>query len=94
MVVLALLGFGGLMLLPALARTQPNSKAIQCQNNLRQLTMAWQAWASDNNDLLLTCKEGVTRSGSTNPPYRVNWVTGWEDFSPANPSSWDPNQDL
>ncbi|HWH68762.1 MAG TPA: hypothetical protein VNT26_05220, partial [Candidatus Sulfotelmatobacter sp.] len=66
----------------------------QCQNNLRQLTMAWQAWASDNNDLLLTCKEGVTRSGSTNPPYRVNWVTGWEDFSPANPSSWDPNQDL
>lgn len=93
MVVLALVGLGGLLLLPALARTQPNTKAILCQNNLRQLMVAWHNWSEDNADLLLTCQD-LGAGGSATPPVRLNWVSGMVDFNGGNASNWDPNQDL
>lgn len=40
-----------LVLLPALAGTRSNSKAVQCLNNLRRLTGAWTMYAGDNLDL-------------------------------------------
>ncbi|HWH69336.1 MAG TPA: prepilin-type N-terminal cleavage/methylation domain-containing protein, partial [Candidatus Sulfotelmatobacter sp.] len=62
-VVLALAALWAMLLLPALARTQPNSKAVQCQNNLRQLTMAWRSYAADNRDILVVpAPSGATSS--------------------------------
>ncbi|HWH67861.1 MAG TPA: hypothetical protein VNT26_00630, partial [Candidatus Sulfotelmatobacter sp.] len=83
--MIALVGLGALMLLPALARTQPGSKALQCQNNLRQLTVAWRAWAEDNSGQLLTC--------STQLGTRTNWMTGFLDFSSSS-GNWDPGVDI
>jgi prepilin-type processing-associated H-X9-DG protein len=37
-----------LTVLPAIARTQPNVKTAQCQNNLRQLIGGWRMYAEDN----------------------------------------------
>src|ERR1700690_3205573 len=40
------------VLLPALAGTKSDPRAFQCLNNQRQLILAWQMYAADNNGLL------------------------------------------
>lgn len=52
LVVLAVLALLAATLLPALAHTQPDSRAFRCLNNQRQLAMAWRMYAEDNNDYL------------------------------------------
>lgn len=64
-----------MLLLPALARTQPDSRAFQCINNHAQLCRAWRMYADDNNDKLSPNVHG----GGT-PSYPV-WATGWLDWS-------------
>ena len=53
LVVLATLGLLALMLLPALAKTGPNTQAFQCLNNLRQIQHGWLIYSTDNNDRLV-----------------------------------------
>jgi len=72
LVVLALLTF---TLLPALARTQPDSRAARCLNNHRQLCRAWIMYADDNNDKLAVGVAGVSPS----QPWLLN--PGWLDWS-------------
>jgi prepilin-type N-terminal cleavage/methylation domain-containing protein/prepilin-type processing-associated H-X9-DG protein len=52
LVVIATVGILALLLLPALAGTKPNSQAFQCMENQKQIILAWQMYAEDNNDLL------------------------------------------
>src|SRR5271157_3733561 len=53
LVVLATLGILALLLLPALASTQPrNAKVFQCLNNMRQMAVAWTLYSEDNHDRL------------------------------------------
>jgi prepilin-type N-terminal cleavage/methylation domain-containing protein/prepilin-type processing-associated H-X9-DG protein len=52
LVVIATVAVLAAMLLPALAATHPDSQAFQCMVNHRQLILAWQMYAEDNNDLL------------------------------------------
>ena len=52
LVVLATLAILGAVLLPALAATQPRSKAYQCLNNMRQLALAWTQYAGEHNEYL------------------------------------------
>ncbi len=40
------------LLLPALAGTKPNAQSFQCPDNQRQLILAWQMYAEDNNGRL------------------------------------------
>ena len=75
LVVLAVLAFGAMLLVPALARTQPDSGAARCLNNHRQLARAWLMYASDNNDRLATGVSGVSPTG----PWLLN--SGWLDWS-------------
>ena len=56
------------LILPAFAGTRSNTKAAQCLNNQRRLTAAWQMYASDNADRMMT-----------NP----TWVAGVMDWSPS-----------
>ena len=73
LVVIVLLALGASILVPALARTRPNSQAFKCLDNLRQLTAAWSMYNDDYNNSLLTCQTG--NSG------RVIWCTGNLDFT-------------
>ena len=50
--VLVTLAILAVMLLPALAGTQPRSKAYQCLNNMRQLALAWTFYAGEHNENL------------------------------------------
>jgi prepilin-type processing-associated H-X9-DG protein len=67
LVILGTLAVAAALLTPALARTQPNSKALQCLNNHRQLCRAWRMFADDNNDRLLDSRSFVTGDVSTGP---------------------------
>ena len=71
LVVIFILSVLAAMVFPALAGTNPKSKAAQCMNNLRRLTGAWQMYASDNADQIIA-----------NP----TWVAGFMDWniSPDN----------
>jgi prepilin-type processing-associated H-X9-DG protein len=53
LVVIATLGVLTMMLLPALAKTGPNTQAFQCLNNLRQIQHGWLIYSADNNDRLV-----------------------------------------
>jgi prepilin-type processing-associated H-X9-DG protein len=75
LVVLVVLALWAMLLLPALARTQPDSRAFQCLNNSRQLARAWRMYADDNNDKLAPNVHGATM-----PNYPV-WALGWLDWS-------------
>src|SRR5882672_5916330 len=75
-VVVAVLALLALCLLPALARTNPDTRAFQCLNNHRQLARAWRMYADDNNDKIVE-----TYHGATPPPAgRLAWVQGWLDW--------------
>jgi len=50
-VIMALLGVSLSLLVPALSRTKPSSKAFQCLNHLRQLAGAVSLYTQDNHEL-------------------------------------------
>ncbi|HVV72552.1 MAG TPA: hypothetical protein VHI52_13815, partial [Verrucomicrobiae bacterium] len=49
LIIILIVALGLTLLTPVFSRTKPNSKAFQCFNNLRQLTVAWAAYAEDNS---------------------------------------------
>lgn len=52
MVVIATLGLLALMILPALARSGDNGTRMVCVNNMLQLGMASNMYATDNQDFI------------------------------------------
>ncbi|HEX5221086.1 MAG TPA: hypothetical protein VFZ59_16095, partial [Verrucomicrobiae bacterium] len=61
-------------LLPALARTNPDTRAFQCLNNQRQLARAWRLYADDSNDRLCGI---IFMMSITANDVRRPWVQGW-----------------
>jgi len=74
LVIVGVLAVLGLCLLPALARTTPDTRAFQCLNNHRQLTRAWRLYSDDNNERF----PGVIFGAGTKiNDARAPWVQGW-----------------
>jgi prepilin-type processing-associated H-X9-DG protein len=73
-VVLLMVALLGLTLVPGVAKIRPNTKAIQCQNNLRQFTAAWTMYSADYNDRVAN-NFGVSETFSTIQAGRLeNWA--------------------
>jgi len=85
-VTLALAALLGIILAPALARTNPNTKAVQCLNNNRQLCQAWRMYAGDCGDQIVYA---TTDDNISNPLNQYVWVRGYLDFNPGNRANWD-----
>jgi prepilin-type processing-associated H-X9-DG protein len=59
---------------PTLAKVRPNSRAIRCQNNLRQVAAAWSMYSADYGDRVAN-NFGVNETLSTISAGRLeNWV--------------------
>jgi len=86
LVVIAIIAILASMLLPALAKSKTKAQGIGCLNNLRQMMLGWRLYSDDFNELLLLSRDIVDKP-------RVDWVTGWLDYTSA-PANWDPNVDI
>lgn len=57
LVVIGIIALLSSMLLPALAKTRPNTQAAQCLNHMRQWAAAFQLFAGDNADVLISAAD-------------------------------------
>ena len=70
LVVIAIIGILAAMLLPALAAAKSRAKTTQCLNNTKQLLLAWNMYANDNNDQLVN-----NHSNGNGAAGQYAWIT-------------------
>ena len=103
LVVLGALGVLTLVLFPAFASNQSaSSKAFQCLENSRRLTLAWQLYAGDNRDGFVVSSDDsygtapyqTTVATNKNPGNNYAWTWSKMNFDVNNPYNWDTNADI
>mgnify|MGYP001275809764 CR=1 FL=1 len=82
LVVIAIIAILAGMLLPALTKAKAKTQGIYCMNNTKQLMLAWQMYATDNNDWLVMSFHGGDAQGgaAARDPRNAPWVVGWLDW--------------
>ncbi len=86
LVVIAIIAILAAMLLPALSKAKARATGIQCLGSMKQLQLAWQMYAGDNNDFIpgnhwySEAGFGGSARGSQ------NWLTGDENSTAADNS--------
>jgi prepilin-type N-terminal cleavage/methylation domain-containing protein/prepilin-type processing-associated H-X9-DG protein len=83
LVVIAIIAILAALILSALSKAKANAQGIQCLNNNRQLMVAWTMYSEESTGRLLNAKGG---------PFQ--WMSGWLNYDPKNPSNWDPSVDI
>ncbi len=63
LVVIAIIAILAAMILPALAKAKQKAQGAGCMNNTKQLGLAWQMYATDNNDWLSPNRDGGSVQG-------------------------------
>jgi prepilin-type N-terminal cleavage/methylation domain-containing protein/prepilin-type processing-associated H-X9-DG protein len=83
LVVIAIIGILAAMLLPVLSKAKAKAQGVYCMNNTRQIIIAWNMYAADDNDRLppndYYSGGPVPPSPSKGLPYDWNWVGGIMD---------------
>ncbi len=79
LVVIAVIAILAALLLPVLSRSKAKAYEAQCISNLRQLSLAWQLYADDNNGFFVP--NGYSLQAPA-PGVNQLWVMGTEHFRP------------
>jgi prepilin-type processing-associated H-X9-DG protein len=69
------------LLLLTVAASKPNTAAIRCMNNHRQLVVAWAMYAEENQGKLVCNRDGENAGKSAAD---AAWVGGYLDYSSSN----------
>jgi prepilin-type N-terminal cleavage/methylation domain-containing protein/prepilin-type processing-associated H-X9-DG protein len=83
LVVIAIIAILATLLLPAIAKAKFQAYRISCANNLRQVQIAWETYAGDNNGLIVTNYDSAAifpRGGDT----LIGWVCGNARYDEAD----------
>jgi prepilin-type N-terminal cleavage/methylation domain-containing protein/prepilin-type processing-associated H-X9-DG protein len=88
LVVIAIIAILASLLLPALSKAKAKAQGVFCMNNTKQIMIAWNMYAGDNNDLLAP-NDFYSGSGAPpktyfGPPLQLNWVGGGVDNTSGN----------
>ncbi len=79
LVVIAIIAVLAALLLPVLSKSRLKAESLTCSNNLKQLWLAWQLYADDNNDLLVN-NHGVPETLAR----RQTWANNVEDWEASD----------
>jgi prepilin-type N-terminal cleavage/methylation domain-containing protein/prepilin-type processing-associated H-X9-DG protein len=93
LVVIAIIAILAALLLPVLSKAKTRARAIECQNNLTQLQLAWHMYVNDHDDFIPGNNWWQEAGSNGMARCSLNWTTGWEDATLAdNPDN--TNTDL
>jgi prepilin-type N-terminal cleavage/methylation domain-containing protein/prepilin-type processing-associated H-X9-DG protein len=84
LVVIAIIAILAALLLPALGRAKQKAWGLSCMNQLKQLTLGWVMYSTDNNGKLAPCGDQSTQNNGN--PYDPNYLSGhkWAQWCPGN----------
>jgi prepilin-type processing-associated H-X9-DG protein/prepilin-type N-terminal cleavage/methylation domain-containing protein len=91
LVVLAIIGILGALLLPALSKSKMQAQSLNCLNNLKQLQLCVHLYVGDNNDYFVPNNSVAVFTPGTNVTFAdlsgLSWLPDDDASTEINPSN-------